>query len=77
MNTIKSIHKVGDPMDPESYRTIMIGHVMAKFYASVLDGEVSASAEVWGLKAARQANHSILEHILTLLGIIKEPKHRR
>ena len=33
-------------MDPGNYRTIMIRHVMSKIYASVLDGEVNARAEV-------------------------------
>lgn len=51
LNTITPIHKAGDPMNPGNYMTIMIGHVMSKIYASVLDGEVSTRAEVRGLRA--------------------------
>ena len=46
LNTIAPIHKAGDPMDLGNYRSIMIGHVKSKIYASVLDGEVSANTEV-------------------------------
>ena len=46
LNTITPIHKARDPMDLKNYKTIMIGHVMSKIYASVLDGEVSARAEI-------------------------------
>lgn len=35
MNTISPIHKAGDTMDPGNYRTIMIGHILAKLYGSV------------------------------------------
>ena len=68
-------------MDPGNYMTIMIGHVMSKIYASVLDGEVSARAEVQGLRASGQAgfstDHSTYDHIFTLRGIIEEARHRR
>ena len=59
----------------------MIGHVMSKIYAIVLDGKVSASVEIRGLSAFGQAgfgtDHSTHDHILTLRGIIEEAKHRR
>ena len=57
-------------MDPGNYRIIMIGHVMSKIYTSVLDGEVSATAEAQRLWATGQVgfrmDHSIYDHILTL-----------
>ena len=30
-------------MDPMKYKTIMIGHVMSKIYAAILDGKVNAT----------------------------------
>ena len=56
-------------------------YVMSKIYASMLDGQVSAHAEVQGLRASGQAgfrtNHSTYDHIFTLRGIIEEARHRR
>ena len=39
-------------MDSGNYRTIMIGDVMSKIYAAVLDGEVNASIEIRGLRVS-------------------------
>mgnify|MGYP007069643652 CR=1 FL=1 len=36
MNTVAPIHKGGDPTDPNTYRTIMIGHTLAKLYGAVM-----------------------------------------
>ena len=35
--TIVPIFKTGDPMIPENYHTIMVGHTLAKLYASILE----------------------------------------
>ena len=55
-------------MDPGNYKTITIRHVMSKSYALVLDGEVSATVETFGLGATGQAsfkmNHLTLDHVL-------------
>jgi hypothetical protein len=79
-NTISPIHKSGDPLDPNNYQTIMIGHTMAKLYGSVLEAELSAFAEYQGHKAPRQAGFrrtfSTLDHIFTLRAIIEESKAR-
>ncbi|KAH6554959.1 hypothetical protein KP509_1Z293800 [Ceratopteris richardii] len=48
MHTIAPIHKSGDMMDPGNYRTIMIGHILAKIYGAVLEEELSTHAEVAG-----------------------------
>ena len=36
----------------ENYKTIMIGHVMSKFYAATLDTPISREAECQGFKEA-------------------------
>lgn len=54
-NTINPIHKSGDPLDPNNYRRIMIGHTMAKLYGLVLEAELSSFAEYHGYKAPGQA----------------------
>ena len=41
MNTMAPIHKGGDPMDPNTYRTIMIGHTLAKLYGAVMEAELN------------------------------------
>jgi len=41
-NIINPILKSGDPMDTNNYKTIMIGHLLAKLYGSVLEMELSA-----------------------------------
>lgn len=51
MNTISPIHKARDAMDLGNYRTIMIGHILAKLYGLVLEAELSALAETAGFRA--------------------------
>ena len=41
MNTMAPIHKGGDPMDPNTYRTIMIGHTVADLYCVVMEVELN------------------------------------
>ena len=45
------IHKSGDTVDPGNYRTIMIGHTMAKIFGAVLEAELSSYTEMEGLRA--------------------------
>ena len=52
---IVPIHKSGDALDPGNYRTIMIGHTMAKLYGAILEVELSSSAEGEGMRAPGQA----------------------
>ena len=52
MHTIIPIHKAGDPLDPGTYRSIMIGHTMAKLYGAILEVELSSYGEtevLWAL----------------------------
>ena len=45
MHTIVPIHKSGDPLDPGTYKTNMIGHTLAKLYGVVLEVELSSYVE--------------------------------
>ncbi|MCO5593906.1 hypothetical protein L7F22_047925 [Adiantum nelumboides] len=68
--------QVGDPMIPGNYRTIMVGHTLARLYASILEQRLSGWAEEKGVRAKGQAGFrkgfSTLDHILTLRAIIEE-----
>lgn len=45
---IVPLFKSGDPMVPGNYRTIMIGHYLAKIYGSILELELSRlGREAW------------------------------
>ena len=63
-----------DPMERGNYKIVMIGHIMSKIYASVLDGKVNGSAKAHGLRvdghARFRTDHVTLDHILTLRGIL-------
>ena len=76
LSTIVPIFKSGDPMELGNYRTIMVGHTLARLYASIIEQQLSRWAEREGLRAAGQAGFkrgfSTLDHILTLRAIIEE-----
>ncbi|MCO5609097.1 hypothetical protein L7F22_063319 [Adiantum nelumboides] len=80
MHTIVPLHKAGDRMDPANYRTIMIGHMMAKIYGAVLESELSRYAEREGLRAPGQAGFrrtfSTVDHIFTLRCLIEQSRSR-
>ena len=42
-------------MDPGNYRTIVIGHVLAKLYAAILEAELGTYTEAVGLRVQEQA----------------------
>jgi len=81
MHTIVPIHKVGDMLDPSNYRTIMIGHTLAKLYGAVMKAELSSYAEKEGLRASRQAgfrrSFSTIDHIFTLRCLIDHARVRK
>ena len=52
MSTVVPIFKARDPMMPGSYRTIMIGHTLARLYASILEHQLSRWAERASIRAA-------------------------
>ena len=43
------IHKGGDSMDPNTYRTIMISHTLAKLYGTIMEVELTGYMEKMGL----------------------------
>ena len=75
-STIVPIFKVGDPMMLGNYCTIMVGHTLAKLYASILEQQLSRWAERACKRAPGQAGFkkgfSTIDHILTLRAIIEE-----
>ena len=82
MNTVSPIHKGGDPMDPNTYRTIMIGHTLAKLYGAIMETELSSHLETSGLRAPEQAGFrrafSTTDHIFILRCLIDQTKaHKR
>ncbi|MCO5564505.1 hypothetical protein L7F22_018166 [Adiantum nelumboides] len=81
MHTIVPIHKSGDLLDPGNYRTIMIGHTLAKLYGAVLEAELSSYAESESLRAPGQAGFrrafSTIDHIFTLRCLIDQAKARK
>ena len=44
------IYKEGDTMNPNTYRTIIIGHTLAKRYDTVMEVGLSRSIAIMGLK---------------------------
>ena len=72
-NTIAPIHKAGDRMDPGNYRTIMIGHILAKLYGSILEDELSTLAKDTSQTVFRR-NFSTLDHIFTLRSLIEQAR---
>lgn len=75
-NTIVPLFKKGDLQIPSNYRTIMIGHTLAKIYGSILEHRISTWAAMHGKRSQGQAGfrrgYTTLDHILTLRTIIEE-----
>ncbi|KAI7835253.1 hypothetical protein COHA_010845, partial [Chlorella ohadii] len=55
LGAITSIHKKGDVTDPNNYRGITVGHVLAKLYAIVVNARLTSWLETRGLRAKGQA----------------------
>ena len=68
-------------MDPNTYRTIMIGHTLAKLYGAVMEAELSDYMETLSLRAPEQAGFrrafSTIDHIFTLRCLIDQTKARK
>ena len=74
LSSIAPIFKTGDPMILGNDYTIMVGHTVAKLYASILEQQLSRWAKRKGIRAPGQARFgkgfSTLDHIFTLRAII-------
>ena len=68
-------------MDTRNYRTLIIGHTLAKIYGSILERELNNYTEAHGQRAIGQARfrrqHLTLDHIFTLRAAIEEARLRR
>lgn len=66
-NVIVSITE--DPLDPSNYRTILIGHLLAKLCESILEFEVNTFANTYGYRARGSAHfqrtYSTFHHIFS------------
>ena len=76
LSTIVPLFRARNPMVPGNYRTIMVGHTLARLYASILEQQLNKWAENEGIRAAGQTGFrrgfSTLDHIFTLRAIIEE-----
>ena len=74
MNTVAPIYRGGNPMDPNTYRTIMIGHTLAKLYGAVTEVEINDYMETLSLRAPAQDGFrrafSTIDHIFILRCLI-------
>ncbi len=50
-----ALHKGGDALQFDNYRGIIVGHVLAKVFAMILEAQLSSWAEERGLRARGQA----------------------
>ncbi|MCO5607209.1 hypothetical protein L7F22_061402 [Adiantum nelumboides] len=65
--TIVPIFKVGDPTEPGNYRAIMVGHTLARLYASILEQQLSSWAEDEGVRAIAARHKGKWEQYLPLV----------
>ena len=65
-------------MDPNTYRTVMIGHTLAKLYGAVMEAELNDYMDTLSLRAHEQAGFrrafSTIDHIFTLRCLIDQTK---
>ena len=65
-------------MDPNTYRTIMLGHTLAKLYGAVMEAELRDYMETLNLRALERAGFrrafSTIDHIFTLRCLIDQTK---
>ena len=53
MNIVASVHKGGDPIDLNTYRTIMISHMPVKLYGEVMETWLCDYIETLSLRAPK------------------------
>jgi hypothetical protein len=78
-HTIHLIHKSGSSVDPNNYRTIMVGHTFSKLYATILHLKLSRELERRQLRARGQVGFRLAHRpLITSLhsrAIIEEAQH--
>jgi len=77
---IPVIHKSGPSVNPNNYRTIMVGHTFLKLYVTTLHMKFSCEIENRHLRSRGQTRfhpgHQTIDQIFTLWAIIEEARHR-
>lgn len=78
---IHPIFKDGDQSDPNNYRGISVGPVLAKLYAMVLEARISHWAEENNVRAACQAgfrqDHRTTDHIFVLQTLLDQARAKK
>lgn len=78
---IHTIFKRGDESDPNDYRGISVGPVLAKLYAMVLETRISWWAETNGVRAASQAGfrqgYRTTDHIFVLQTLVDQARAKK
>ena len=71
----------GDPLDPNNYRCLSVGPVLAKLYAMILEARLAAWAEQNAVRSPFQAgfrsDHRTTDHIFTLNTLIHQARARK
>jgi len=80
-NIIRPMFKIENPDDLSNYRTIKIGHTLAKLYAMALEVYLSRMADSWRFQAIGKDGfhkyYRTFDHIFTLEAIIEEARFQK
>eukprot|EP00887_Chlorella_sp_A99_P006887 scaffold2.g6887.t1 len=76
LGAITSILKKGDPIDPNNYRGITVGHVLGKLYALVINTRLAAWLEASGKRASGQAGFRTLDNCFILRALVERARAR-
>ncbi len=78
---IHALHKGGDALQFENYRGIIVGHVLAKVFAMILEARLSRWVEERGLRARGHAgfrkNFRTTDNLYILRTLIEQSTHKR
>ena len=81
LGVITSLHKKGDPTDPNNYRGITIGHTLARLYAAVVNARLASWLEARGLRATGQAGfrqgYRTIENCFVLRALMERARANR
>ena len=79
-NWIKPLHKGGDVNNVNSYRTIMVGSLMAKLFRCIKESKISVCAEKNGKRVYGQVSfrkhHNTINH-LVIRRVLKQESRLR